>query len=240
MIETIISSVVSALIAAGIATATTLFIERRKERKQEYEKLKKERKELFDNRPELKIVDYKNYITRIGYGLKQKCDIEVFLAHFNGVQIDNGRVLANYTPDDFNAKEWCCLIYSFENIGKTDISVVDVISTYKKDTALFSLKSTEAFMTARALNYSELLDEKIRVGEKFTLKLCFHKDKIITGMLSSLLTIGFRDVNGNCWQQPLFAPHEKIYDSHLVSYKQYISDCRPDDAIACFKEPWLW
>ncbi len=111
MVETIISSVVSALIAAGIATATTLFIERRKERKQEYEKLRKERKELFASRPELKIVDYKNYITRTGYGLKQNCDLEVFLSHFNGVQIDKGRVLANYIPDDFNEKEWCCLIY---------------------------------------------------------------------------------------------------------------------------------
>lgn len=90
------------------------------------------------------------------------------------------------------------------------------------------------------LNYSVCLDKKVRVGEVVTVKFCYHKDRIVSGMLSAIMSIGLEDCNGRHWMQPLFAPTEKIYDSRMVSYKDYISEVRVDAAIECFKNPMLW
>ena len=83
-------------------------------------------------------------------------------------------------------------------------------------------------------------DKKIRVGETITVKFCYHKERIINGTLSAIMSIGLEDCNGRHWMQPLFAPTEKIYDSRMVSYKDYISEVRVDAAIECFKNPMLW
>ena len=83
-------------------------------------------------------------------------------------------------------------------------------------------------------------DKKIRPGETVTIKFCYHKDRVITGRMSSIMTIGMEDDNGRYWMQPLFAPSEKIYDSRMVTYRDYIVEVDPDAAIECFKNTMLW
>lgn len=48
------------------------------------------------------------------------------------------------------------------------------------------------------------------------------------------------DDNGRYWTQPLFAPQDKIYDSRMISPKEYIEQTRTTLAEECFKKPWLW
>lgn len=91
MTETIISSIISAVLGAIIAAVTTLVIERRRENKRLQEKAEIERKEIFENRPEYKVIDFKDYISRTGYGIKQICDLDVFLTSIIGIK-NNGRI----------------------------------------------------------------------------------------------------------------------------------------------------
>lgn len=237
--ETIIGAILSAIISAIIATLTTLAVEKRKEKRHRIENDNKEKKEIFENRPEYAIVDYKDYISRIGYGIKQECDLDVFLTRIIGIE-RNGRIDAIYQKEDFNPEEWCCVIYTLKNVGKTDISVSYIICHHKRTKVLLNSRFAKDFLDARCLNYSESCDRKIRVGETLTIKLCYHKDHVIISSIDAILSVGMRDSNGHCWEQPLFVPYNKIYDSARVSPTEFRSDILTDDAEECFQKPWLW
>lgn len=85
MTNEIIIAIISA-VAGGIVTLlTTLPLERRKEKREDRLEAKKLQREAFQNRPEMQIVDFKDYIVRTSYGIKQKCDIELLVVH-----IENG------------------------------------------------------------------------------------------------------------------------------------------------------
>ncbi len=65
-------------------------------------------------RPEMAIVKYRNYLSRTKYGTKKPCDIELFLAHIQHVEIDGSKknpiINAFYDTDHFNQDERCCVI----------------------------------------------------------------------------------------------------------------------------------
>ena len=240
----IIIAIISAIFGGVITYITSFILEKRKEKREDRIEARKERKLIFENRPELEIVDYKDYIKRTGYGTKQKCDINIVVAHIENVLVSGEkkgqRVEAQYRMEDFNPEEWCCAIYTFKNVGRTDISAMDIICNYKKDTCIFDCDNSVSFAANHLLNYSVCFDKKIKVGETVTVKFCYHKDRVISGMLSSIMSVGLEDSHGRHWIQPLFAPTEKIYDSRMVSYKEYITEIREDSAIECFKNPMLW
>lgn len=249
MTDEIIIALISALAGGAITLLTTLVVEKRKEAREDRLAAHKERNEIHQTRPEMDIVEYKDFLSRPGYGIRQKCDIELFVAHIDHVSIKtNGKkgrkkrewVLAHFHPENLNASEWCCVIYVFKNVGKTDISTTDIICHYQKDTCIFSCEYAEKYMTDNVLNYSECHDKKIRSGDTVSLKLCYHKDRIMTGMISANMSIGMQDDNGRYWKQPLFAPTDKVYDSRQVTWQEYRSELLPDLAIECFKKPWLW
>lgn len=236
----IISSIISAIVTAIVTVPTTLYVERRKEKRED----KKEEKEIFSNRPELEIVEYKDYLSHVGYGVKQKCDIEVFVAGIKNVAINgSGKyrvVCPHYRKEDFNSNDWCAVIYTFRNSGKTDISSLNVICNYKRDTCIFPCNSAERWASENVLNYSYCYDKKIRVGETITVKFCYHKDHILCGTFSANMSIGMEDDYKRHWVQPLFAPQDKIYNSEKTTYKNYMQEIRTDMAEKCFKNPCLW
>ena len=223
--------------------------EKRKERREDALAAKSEQQEIFRNRPEFDIIEYKNYLSRPGYGIKKKCDIEVFVAHIDHVEVEvigkklgakTGNVFAHFHPDDLNTKDWCCVIYVLKNEGKTDISTTNIICHYQKDTCLFPAEYADRYMKENILSYSIWHDRKIRSGRTVTLKLCYHKDRIMAGAFSANMSIGMQDDNGNCWEQPLFAPEDKVYNSEQVTLEQYRKDMSADSAIECFLNPALW
>lgn len=244
MTNEIIIAIISA-VAGGIVTLlTTLALERRKEKRKERLEAKKLQREAFQNRPEMQIVDFKDYIVRTGYGVKQKCDIELLVAHIENVTVEGKKkraiVYAHYKEEHLNPNEWCCVIYTFKNAGKTDISTMNIIWHFQQSSCIFPADEARPWAEGNLLNYSYCYDKKIRVGESVSLKICYHKDAIVPGMFSAPISIGMIDDNGRYWTQPLFAPQDKIYDSRKISPKDYIEQTRTNLAEECFKKPWLW
>lgn len=237
--ETIISFTIS---VAGIAipAIVTLIVEYKRRKREK----KKERQEIFHNRPEMKIVEHKDYTGREGYGIKQKCDIELFVAKIENVattgKSDWDVVDAHYRDEDFNQNEWCCVIYTLKNAGKTDISTLSVVCNFQKDTCIFKKDCAKELAAKRFLNYTVCYDKKIRTGETITLKLCYHKDRKCANTASAIVSFWLEDDNGRYWVQPLFAPRDKIYDSRLSSYENYMDEAYTDLAEKCIKRPWLW
>lgn len=245
----IIVSIISAVITSMITCMFTMKLETHKERREAAAAAKKEQREIYEKRPEMDILKFKDYLSRPGYGIKQRCDIELFVAHIDHVTVEgNGKkgrkkkewVLAHFDVEDKDPSQWCCVIYTFKNVGKTDISTMNIICHYQKDTCIFPYAFAEHCLDSGMLNYSECHDRKIRSGETVTVKLCYHKDRILRGAFSANMSIGMQDDNGHYWQQPLFAPTDKVYDSRQINWKEYKTELLPDAAIECFKKPWLW
>lgn len=244
MTTEIIIAIISALVGGFITFLFTIASDKRKEKREDRLETKKLQREAFQKRPEMQIIDFKDYISRPGYGIKQKCDIDIFVAHISNTTIDGDKkhqiVNAHYCDDDLKTDDWCCVIYSLKNAGKTAISTLDIVCHFQQTTCIFPSSEVRQYMDGNILNYSYCYDRKIREGDTITLKLCYHKERIIPGIFSAVMSIGMVDDNGKHWTQPLFAPQEKIYDSRLISAKEYYQDKRTDIAEECFKKPWLW
>ena len=244
MTNEIIIAIVSA-VAGGIVTLlTTLALDRRKEKRDDRLEAKKLQREVFQTRPEMQIIDFKDYISQTGYGIKQKCDIELFVAHIEKTTIEGKKkravVYAHFKDEHLDPSEWCCVMYTFKNAGKTDISAMDIIWHFQQSSCIFPAGEARQWADGNLLNYSYCYDKKIRAGETISLKICYHKEAIIPGMLSATISLGMIDDNGRYWTQPLFAPQDKLYDSRAISPKEYIEQTRTDMAEECFKKPWLW
>lgn len=244
MKDEIIIALIGAAFGAIITFITSLIIELYKQKRSEKIVKQKEQKEVFINRPEMALIDYKNYISRSGYGIKQTCDIDLFVAHIEGITTTgnekNDVVYAHYRDEDFNSKDWCCVIYTLKNAGKTDISTLNVICNFKKDTCIFESENAQNWATNNILNYWYCHDKKIRVGETITIKFCYHKEHVIASQISAIMSIIMEYDNGRYWRQPLFAPEDKLYDSYQISYKSYRTDISVAEAEKCFKNPYLW
>ena len=240
MIKDILTSIVTAI----VGTATEEAIKQRKQKRKMQKENSKAYQGDFQKRPELEIVDYKNYIKRPSYGVKQKCDAEFLVVRIESVTVDKiaGREIVNahYYAEDSDSTNWCCVIYTFKNAGKTDISTVDIFCNYKRRNCIFSRAQATSWMRDNFLNYSFCYDKKVRAGDAFTVKICYHKDRVDSSAISAVLSIGMRDDNGRYWRQPLFAPDEKVYDSCLISSKEYYDEILTEKAEECFKNPVLW
>lgn len=236
LVNTLISAIAGA-IAGGIVT---LFLDMRKERREAKKEKQNKRKKIYEDRPELQITEYKEYLSHSGHKLKKECDINVFMTKMEKVTVEDGIVTASYNKDFFDEEEWCCVIYDFKNVGKTDIRCISPICTYKKDTMLCNVANAHMILEHGLLSYSTMYDRKIRIGESFTMKVCYHKECIVSGMISSIMVIAIEDCNNRFWEQPLFAPTNKIYETHRISYEEFKKDFLPDAAIECFNKPWLW
>lgn len=244
MTKEIIIAIISAVTGGVVTFLTTLALDQRKEKRDDRLEAKKLEREAFQNRPEMQIIDYKDYIIRTGYGVKQKCDIEFFVAHIDNVTVEGKNkyavVNAHYKEEHLNVDEWCCVIYTLKNAGKTDISTTNIFWHVQELSCIFPAAEARQWAEGNLLNYSYCYDRKIRVGESVSLKICYHKDAIVPEMFSAPVSVGMIDDNGRYWTQPLFAPQNKVYDSRAISSREYIEQTRTDTAEECFKKPWLW
>lgn len=190
--------------------------------------------------PELKIVKYKNKMEKPGKGFKKPKDINIFIAPIEHVDIVEENVVLKFKPEIQNKSEWVCVTYKFENVGSADILCLYVSNNNQKSAILCDVGSLEFYINNGMLNYAEMFDRIVRVGESFSLRVCYHKDFISAGVFSVSLTISMEDRNGLCWAQGLFAPDNKIYQTRAINYKEYKEGLRVDKALECFKKPWLW
>ena len=240
MTNELINTIIGAISGAISGGLVNLFMEKRRERREDKKEETRKKKEVYEKRPELDIIKYENNICKIGRGIKENCDINIFLAKIANVQIDNGSVNVYLDEEHLNDDEWCCVIYKFKNKGKTDIQCVNPICNIKKSVVLYDVCNMKELSKLGVVNYSTWYEKKVRVGECFTMKVCYHKDSVMTGTFSAIMDMGLEDDNGRYWLQSLFVPEDKIYNARNVSHKEYINEVMPDIAIECFKKPWLW
>lgn len=235
--------IITAVVSTVVGGIVTLLLSRQKEKYKDRLETKKLQQEVFQTRPEMQIIDFKDYIARIGYGVKEKCDIALFVARIENVMIEGKKkreiVYANYKEDHLNPSEWCCVIYTFKNTGKTDISTMNISWNFRQSSCIFPADEARRWAEGNLLNYFCCYDKKIHVGENVSLKICYHKEVVIPGLFSATVSLGMIDDNGRYWVQPLFAPRNKLYDSRAISPKEYIAQMRIDTAEECFKKPWL-
>ena len=114
-------TIISAIAGAFAGGIVTLILDKRKERREDKKEKQNEKKKIYEDRPELQIIKYKEYISRPGHKLKKECDINVFMTKMGKVSVEDDIVTAYYNKDYFNEEEWCCVIYDFKNVGKTDV-----------------------------------------------------------------------------------------------------------------------
>jgi hypothetical protein len=234
----IIIAIISSLIGGSVMHFFDLKKERRREKKEELIKKEEQRK----NRPEFQIINMKDSFNRPGTCIdSQPCDMEIFVAKIENVHVKNDIVYAEYDNSILDKKSWVSRQYTLENIGKTALYEVAIMSNFKRTTCLFNTKNMHnGFIENGVLNYFELIDRRIAPNESITLKICYNKDKVMSGMISAEFELGMRDDNGVYWVQPFFAFNNKLYESRRVTYQAYRDAIRPDIAIECFKKPYMW
>ena len=234
--DNITSGIIGAVISAIITALFSLMIFFIKERSTKKAKQIEEYKLAFENRPEFKIVKAKKYLSSVK-SLNIKCDLSILIAGINHVSAAG---FVEYDESDFDFDKLSVVIYELQNVGKTDISVFDAISPNQKSYCIIDAKKAKWFFDSKLLKYNAVYDRKIRVGESFKLKIYYNNHKIGNSIIVANLSLGMIDCNGSCWLQPLFIANDNVYDSYNVSGKDYNALLNTNNALKCFKDPYLW
>ncbi len=194
------------------------------------------------NRPEFQVIKMKDFFHKSGENTHDRsCDLEVYVMRIDGVDIVNDEVIAKFNKDNIIRENWVCYEYTLRNVGKTSVYELYLISHAQKTACLFDVRMVnEKILNYGLLNYSQLYDRRIGPDQKFTLKICYHKQRVFGGIVSAQYGLGMRDDKGNYWLQPFFAPEDKLYKSYRTTYKKIKKLRSTDIAIACFKNPRLW
>ena len=93
--------IIGAIIGSAITGIIAFLCEIIKIKHQDKKERAKEQKEIFINRPELKILDYVNNIDEPGASINKKCDIDVFIVPIDDVSIEDGYLDVKYNLDYF-------------------------------------------------------------------------------------------------------------------------------------------
>lgn len=128
--------------------------------------------------------------------------------------------------------------YTFENIGKSEITCVHFIMNYKNWGSITEIDSDyfPVFIKEGFINYYVVLDKRISFGGKFKVRIYHKKKKIMGGVFSSLLTISLHDDNDRIWAQPFFYPESKIYSSFKYNKMgSFYEDIKPKNLVDYFR-----
>lgn len=225
--DEITTTIISAIVGAISGGLVNYFLELRRDRRNDKKERIKENEEIHKNRPELDIISYQDHYYENTKDV-ERCNIEVFVAgveHFK----TGKNVSAVYNNSDLDKTNWHCFSYLFKNMGGTDINSINILMSSKEYVCLFESNEVDYMLSKGVINYSICYDKKIRVGETVSLKLIYNKDRIPVSIFSSIMLIGLRDDNGRTWEQPFFAPEDKIYESHQIDSAEYNRMLRSDD-----------
>lgn len=205
-----------------IGVGLTLRHNKRKEERQE-------KKEKYNNRPELTVDYYKNES-------EKNFDMQLLVARF---EVEN-KTDFKYSKLYENKDEYVHKDFIFKNVGKTAIESLDIVSAYKRNTSIFNMANADRYMELEAINYGCLWDKKIFPDGEIKVRLYFHKDIIVGSGFSCAFIIQFRDSNGICWEQPFFENNCNLYSPREISYKEYNNNISVEKTMECFEKPYLW
>lgn len=173
--------------------------------------------------------------------MEQYLKIEIFMTDFDAKVINNKTdVEFYYSKDILNKKKYNHLKFYLKNIGNADINQLDICVTAQKNTMLCQIDEIKFLAENKLANYSYLFDRKKMKGKAIMIDIAYLPDSKICNTFSSELALIFRDSYGNLYEQPFFLQQENLYEPRSITYKEYNIYTKPDTAIECFKNPWMW
>lgn len=234
MIE-IIASVLGGLVGGLFTFLGVIMTIRYEERK----RLKEKEEIVKKSSPRLEIVDY---LGQRVYDEEESSDITMILCKIDKYDV-TGRPTFYYDNRTINPKDWISVSYSLKNIGETEIDHLYFTSNLVKSISIFNVSNGENVFSYNnnLLNYSVILDKNIKPQETIKIKICYITDRIIvSNMGSAPVSIWLVDSNNNWWEQPLFAPYNKLYNVTKTTHKAWRDNTDINTAFKCFANPMLW
>ncbi|HRF70419.1 MAG TPA: hypothetical protein PKV66_03220 [Candidatus Pelethenecus sp.] len=231
--------ILTTIIGAVLGSLGTFLITKYKYKYEEKRQKEEDKKKLVEAKPDFEIINFWNF-DQFSKLENKTADLDVFVSKLMGVDTGS-RFRAIYDKSDLDRINWITQRFEFKNTGKTEVMHLYIICNHKKSACLFNTQySVDSCITNELLSYSEILEKRIKPYETFSLNISFHKDRIISGMFSAPFSLGLCDKNNNYWEQPLFAPENKLYTSYSVSFKDFRNDIDFEMAMKCFRNPDLW
>ena len=224
----ITTAIIAAVVGAVSGGIVNFILELYKNKRNDKKETQNKKEEIHKTRPELDIIDFEDHIYSENISQIPTCDIEVFVAMAE--YLKRGKdACAVYNQEDLARDNWHVFTYKFKNMGGTDINSINLIMSNKNKACLFEPKSLDYMVKEGVINYSVCYDKKIRVGETVSLKLIYNGKRIPISPLSATMVLVLHDDNGRLWEQPFFAPDEKVYESYSILYKDFRSMIEVDD-----------
>lgn len=234
MIE-IIASILGGLVGGlftFLGVKMTIKYEERKDQREKEEKIKADC-------PRLEIVDYKGEHI---YDKEEPSNITMILSKIDKYDV---KVTPSFYYDKriTEPSEWISVNYTLKNIGGTEIVHLYFTSNLVRSISIFNISNEDNIYSYnnKLLNYSVFLDKSIKPQETINIKICYVTDRIIESSLNSaVVSIWLIDTNNHWWEQPLFAPYNRIYNSNRSSHQKWKESTDIITAIKCFANPSLW
>ena len=193
----------------------------------------KERKQEILNKAELHIEDKK-------WDFKEKPDICLFMTDFKASITDENDVEFHYSEDILKKDKYKHLRFYIRNIGNADINQLDICATSQKNTMLCDIDLIKNIVDSKFVSYSYCYDRKILKDDVILIDIAYLEDSKICNTFNSELALLFRDSYRNLYEQPFFIQQRNLYEPRKISNKEYRVYKLTDNAIECFKKPWLW
>ena len=238
----IVASLLGGLVS-GLFTFLGVFLtisyQRKKDADEEKRKQKEKEEEINDARPRLEIQEFfaiedeKN---------EQEPDISAIIASIKGFE-NTDRARFKYNPYLLETEKWVAVDYVLKNIGATEVDHLYLMTNLPRNTSIFNVTSGEYKddFKYQFLNYSVILEKTIKPQQTVKIRIYYLENEVIvSNMGSAMISIWLMDINNRVWLQPLFAPHNKIYNSKKKTWKDFQSDNNIETAIKCFINPMLW
>lgn len=240
-------SMIISIISLGLSVIIGLInvkisIENQKMKKDEFSRgREKYFREVFDARPRLEIVK-KSDLANNKEKSNHPVDIDCLVVKIEKCVLSDQEPTFEYDEKNLNRDEWVNVEFVLRNTGKSTISDLWFAWNSPKDTALFDVKG-DSYVWAihnKFLNYRVLSTKTLKTNEEISIRINYHKDRIMSSWFSAEGSFWLSDEYGKIWEQPLFVRDGEIYDSSNKSRRELEDNTDTDAAMKCFKNPYLW
>ena len=226
------NAIIASLITLAISTIIQIVMKKSDRNYETKKENRKERKQEFLNKAELHIEDKKR-------DSKEKPDICLFMTDFKATITNEKDVEFYYSENVLKKDKYKHLRFYIKNIGNADINQLDICVTAQKNTMLCDIDSIKYIVDSKFISYSYCYDRKILKNDIILIDIAYLDDSKIFNTFSSELALLFKDTYGNLYEQPFFIQQRNLYEPHKISNKEYRIYTLPDNAIECFKNPWM-
>lgn len=237
---TIVTSIVCSLITSLIAAFVTTKIEKKKQQREDKKEIKLRNEKLYEIRPRFEVIKYiecKPY-KKTNFDFS---NLNVLVLSIKGVEVSDNRITFDYNAGAIDNNNLVYFEYKLKNIGKTEIDYFTIASTMPKTVSVINLTLKSTLLEDNFVSYEADCNKRfIKENDSVVIRVYYHKDEIINGLLGASLCIYMRDINGKMWKQPLFAPTKELENSTAISFKEYKDCVDVNSVIDCFTKKSCW